>query len=162
MARFRNRGEAGRSLGALLSTYTSVHPVVLALPGGGVPVACEVARALDAPVDAFLASGGAQSIRDRVVILVDDGMATGASMLAAIRALRARGPRSITVAVPVASRAGLGLMRNNADDWACVLAPEPFHGVEFWYEDFEQTTDDEASRLLSSAQRARATLHTPA
>ena len=103
----------------------------------------------------------AQAIRNRVVILVDDGMATGASMLVAIRALRALGPRSITAAVPVASRAALSIMRNNADDWACVLAPEPFHGVGSWYEDFEQTTDDEVRRLLSSAQRARATLHTP-
>ena len=220
MTRFRNRREAGRSLGALLRTYASVHPVVLALPRGGVPVAYEVARAIDAPLDVFLvrklgapgneelamgaiASGGAivmnddivdrlgithtevdraivresrelarrearyregddaQAIRNRVVILVDDGMATGASMLVAIRALRALGPRSITAAVPVASRAALSLMRNNADDWACVLAPEPFHGVGSWYEDFEQTTDDEVRRLLSSAQRARATLHTP-
>jgi putative phosphoribosyl transferase len=182
MTRFRNRREAGRSLGALLRTYATVHPVVLALPRGGVPVACEVARALDAPLDVFVVrkrgtpgneelarrearyreGGESQVIRNRVVILVDDGMATGASMLAAIRALRALGPRSVMAAVPVASREALSRMRDDADDWACVLAPEPFHDVGFWYEEFGQITDDEVRLLLSSAQRARATLHTPA
>jgi len=152
MTRFGNRREAGRALGAILAPYKAVHPTVLALPPGGLPVACEVARALDAPLDVLVVgNAGARltsPIHGQTVIVVDDGMATGARMRVAVQVLRALDPRHIVVAVPVASRQGLVLARNVADDWACVLAPEPFTAVGEWYADFRPVSDEEVRQLL--------------
>lgn len=87
------------------------------------------------------------------VIVVDDGAATGASMRVAILALRELGPRAIIAAVPVASVAALELLDAVADDCHCIIAPEPFHGVGFWYQDFSQVPDDEVRDLLADARR---------
>jgi erythromycin esterase-like protein/predicted phosphoribosyltransferase len=87
-------------------------------------------------------------VRDRTVILVDDGLATGATMQAAIKALRLRHPARIVVAVPVASREACEEMRAQADEVVCAVTPEPFHAVGRWYEDFSQTTDEEVRELL--------------
>ena len=210
MIGFRDRRDAGRRLAELLESYREASPTILALPRGGVPVAFEIARALDAPLDVFvvrklgvpgqeeLAMGAIASgdvivmnddivrdlgitqaqidavieqesreirrretlyrsgvpvapIRGRTVIVVDDGMATGASMHVAIDALRMLAPKEIVVAVPVATREALIMARRHVDDWACVLVPEPFYGVGMWYRDFSQVSDAEVSSLLAQA-----------
>lgn len=88
----------------------------------------------------------------KTVIVVDDGLATGASMRAAVKALKIRGPKEIVVAVPVAARQTCDEFRHEANVWAvCALTPEPFYGVGLWYEDFSQTTDEEVQKLLADA-----------
>src|SRR3981081_3246764 len=206
---FRDRHEAGRLLAAKLSAYANRPDLlVLALPRGGVPVAYEVARALDAPLDVFVvrklgvpgyeelamgavATGGVRvlndqlvhhlglpkhlidsvaaqeqdelarrerlyrggrpppDVRGRTVILVDDGLATGATMRAAIEALRQLKPARIVVAVPTASRETCEELRTKVDDVICAITPEPFHAVGLWYQDFAQTTDEEVRNLLA-------------
>ena len=210
--RFLNRSDAGRQLAAeLLPRYGGRSDVlVLGLPRGGVPVAFEIAVALDAPLDVFvvrklglpgheefgigaIASGGVRvvdesvlraygvdsrtleeitqreqrelerrerryrddrpfpAIQDRVVILVDDGLATGSTMRAAVAALRAEGPREIVVAVPVGAPETCSAMARLADDVVCLMTPEPFYAVGLWYENFDQTDDDEVHDLIERA-----------
>ena len=206
---FRDRREAGRLLAAKLAGYANRQDVlVLALPRGGVPVAYEAARALNAPLDVFLvrklgvpgheelamgavAAGGVRvlnedvvrslgipeyvieeiakqeqrelarrerlyrddrpppDIRGRIVILVDDGLATGATMHAAIEALRQQQPGRIVVAVPTASPQTCEELRAEVDDVICAITPEPFYAVGLWYQDFSQTTDEEVRDLLA-------------
>jgi putative phosphoribosyl transferase len=208
---YENRREAGRKLAQRLLRYADRSDViVLGLPRGGVPVAFEVARALDAPLDVFLvrklgvpghrelamgaiASGGVRvlneeivsglglsaeaidrvaarerqelerrerayrvaesvtDVRDRVAILVDDGLATGASMKAAVDALRARGPSRIVVAVPVAPPETCAEFDDDVDEVVCAATPRPFFGVGAWYREFPQTTDAEVKELLRQA-----------
>jgi predicted phosphoribosyltransferase len=88
--------------------------------------------------------------RGRVVILVDDGIATGASMLAAVRALRAAGPQSIVVAVPVGPPSACRELAQEADDVVCVMMPPGFEAVGQVYDDFHQVSDDEVRELLST------------
>jgi len=212
---YRDRREAGRYLAIKLADYAGRPDVlVLALPRGGVPVAYEVARALDAPLDLFLvrklgvpgheelamgaiASGGvrllndgvvrglrispdvldqvaatelaelerrereyrgnrpAPDVRDKTVIVIDDGLATGASMRVAVAALRQQHPARIVVAVPVASPATCAEFRDEVDEVICALTPEPFYAVGLWYEDFSQTTDEEVRDLLRQAGDGR-------
>ncbi len=207
--RFHDRVEAGRQLGAQLTKYAGRSDViVLGLPRGGIPVACEVAKQLKAPLDVFLvrklgvpghpelamgaiAAGGIEVlsrdlildlgiphalveqvavrerlelerrdalyrgdrrpavVRDRTVILVDDGLATGSTMQAAILALRQHAPARIVVAVPVGARETCERLARIADEVVCVSMPEPFNAVGLWYEEFSQTTDDEVKRLLA-------------
>lgn len=210
--RFRDRSVAGRLLAGMLKSYAArPDVVVLALPRGGVPVAFEVARALDAPLDVFLvrklglpgqeelamgaiATGGAlvlnkgvvaasgvsletiarvaaleqrelerrerlyrgtrppAIVEGRTVILVDDGLATGATMRVAVKALKSRRPEQIVVAVPVAARQTCDEFRRSGDALCvCVVTPEPFDGVGRWYTDFSQTTDEEVRALLARA-----------
>jgi len=89
------------------------------------------------------------------VILVDDGLATGASMLAAARAARAQQPKRVIVAVPVASRDACEEFRQHVDDVICAETPEPFYSVGTWYEDFSQTSDAEVRELLQRASHER-------
>ena len=209
--RFRDRTDAGRQLATALSAYAGRPDVrILALPRGGVPVAYEVACALDAPLDVFLvrklglpgheelamgaiASGGVMVLnqdlvhtfnvsaaaidavvqtemrelerRDRqyrddrpapevagcTVIVVDDGLATGSTMQAAVAALKQEHPRAIVVAVPVAAPETCAAFRREVNDVVCVLTPEPFHAVGMWYDNFSQTTDEEVHQLLDAA-----------
>jgi putative phosphoribosyl transferase len=212
---FRDRRTAGRLLGERLLRYADADPVVLALPRGGVPVAYEIARALDAPLDVIvvrklgvpfqpelgmgaIGEGGvrvlnpeivsalritdadldyverrerveldrrAQSFRGdaprlpltgRLVIIVDDGLATGSTARAAILVARAYGADRVVLAVPVAppdTVAELGLV---ADEVVCLATPEPFSAIGQWYYDFRQTSDAEVVELLSSARSPRA------
>jgi putative phosphoribosyl transferase len=190
--------------------------VVLALPRGGVPVAYEIARALDAPLDVFvvrklgvpghrelamgaIASGGVRvlspdvvswyripdgvidevardeqaelerrerayregrtpiELRDRVVLLVDDGLATGATMKAAVEAVRAHAPSRIVVAVPVGAPDTCRELEHMADEIVCARSPEFFSAVGQWYVDFSQTTDEEVRDLLHEASRTLST-----
>ncbi|WP_394838194.1 phosphoribosyltransferase [Pendulispora rubella] len=94
-------------------------------------------------------------MRDRPVILVDDGLATGATMFAAVSAVRAGGAQHIVVAVPISSPDTCTQMRQYADQVVCAMTPEPLYAVGLWYEDFTQTTDDEVCALLArSAETA--------
>ncbi len=88
-------------------------------------------------------------IEGKTVILIDDGLATGASMLVAVRALREKHPAKIVVAVPVGPRDTCAMLGEAADEVVCYAAPEFFGGVGAWYDDFRQTTDDEVRELLA-------------
>jgi putative phosphoribosyl transferase len=90
-------------------------------------------------------------IAGRTVILVDDGLATGASMKAAVAALRRERPAHIVVAVPVAAAEACDEFRQDVEDVVCAATPEPFMAVGAWYEDFSQTSDTEVRRLLEEA-----------
>lgn len=207
----RDRVAAGECLAQLLLAYRQRPDViVLALPRGGVPVAYQIADALDVRLDLMLvrklgvpghaelamgaiASGGVRVInhdvlhyaridqasidavaaretvelqrRDRAyrgerpapvlcdqqVILVDDGVATGATMQAAIRAARQQGPARIVVAVPVAAPDSVQLLRNQVDEVVCPLLPEMLMAIGRWYLDFDQTSDREVLDLLQRA-----------
>src|SRR5258708_11552407 len=92
-------------------------------------------------------------VAGRTVILVDDGLATGSTMLAAIWAIRADEPAQIVVAVPVADPDVCGALRGEADEVICLSTPRPLHAVGVWYEDFSQTTDDEVRELLKRTDR---------
>ena len=212
---FRDRADAGRQLAYLLSEYAGrTDVVVLGLPRGGVAVADEIARLLDAPLDVFLArklgvpgheelAFGAVALpdvrvinddvvqqvqllpevieevaareralleahhalyraarpppelRERIAILVDDGLATGATMRAAVQAVRAQQPLLIMVAVPVGAPTACAALHNEADRVICAAMPDPFRAVGWWYEDFHQTDDAEVQRILHAAmQRA--------
>jgi predicted phosphoribosyltransferase len=208
---FRDRKEAGRLLAETLATYANRPDViVLALPRGGVPVAYEVARTLNVPLDVLpvrkvgvpghdelamgaIAPGGVRVLNDEVVaafsipdhlidavaakeqqeltrrerlyrgdrpppdvrgktvILIDDGLATGATMLAAVKALRQQQAGRVVVAVPIASPETCDQIRGKVDDIVCAVTPEPFYAVGLWYEDFSQTSDEEVRDLLSRA-----------
>ena len=215
---FADRRDAGRVLARALLSSEAVREaqdgLVLGLPRGGVPVAYEVARALDLPLDVFivrklgvpgfaeLAMGAittdgtvamnqavikefgitqdaidavaeqekleierrelayrngrsAARIEGRAAILVDDGVATGASMLAAARALRRRA-RKVTVAIPVAARGTCEKLRQEAEEVICACVPWQFYSVGSFYQNFEQTTDDEVRTLLAQARADRA------
>jgi erythromycin esterase-like protein/predicted phosphoribosyltransferase len=213
-SRFHDRRQAGRLLARQLEQrYGGRDDVlVLGLPRGGVPVAYEIAAALDAPLDVFLvrklgapgheelalgaiATGGVRvlnerlvealelprdwieaidakemrelerrerayrgdrpppDLRGRTVILVDDGLATGSTMMAAVAAVRQDDPESVVIAVPVAPREVVAAMRDDADDVVCLLAPPVFGSVGAWYADFSQTTDEEVVELLELARR---------
>lgn len=213
--RFKDRAEAGSLLAKKLNPYAhEKNGVVLALPRGGVPVAFEIAHALELPLDVFvvrklgvpgqeelafgaISSGGETvmnewitnqaglsrasidriiekefreierrealyrpgrppiEIAGRTLILVDDGLATGATMRAAVSALRQSGPTRIVVAVPVASSEAFEQMSRLADECVCLATPDPFFGVGAWYDDFSQVSDDEVRELLISAERSR-------
>lgn len=96
----------------------------------------------------------APAIEGRTVILIDDGLATGATMRAAAAAIRAQDPARLVVAVPVAARESCEEIGSEVDEIVCTATPEPFYGVGMWYEDFSQTTDEEVRALLDEAARA--------
>ena len=93
-------------------------------------------------------------LRDRTVIVVDDGLATGSTMRAAVEALRAQQPAAIVIAVPVGARETCDAMRSIADDVVCLATPQHFRAVGMWYEDFSQTSDNEVHALLDRARHA--------
>lgn len=97
----------------------------------------------------------APAVRGRTVILVDDGIATGSTMRAAVTALRHQQPARLVVAVPTAAPETYEALRSEVDDIVCVVTPEPFHAISLWYEDFSQTTDDQVRDLLAQAARQR-------
>jgi len=207
-----DRREAGRLLAVELKSYSGRGDVVvLGLPRGGVVVAYEVAKALDAPLDVYLvrklgapgqeelaigaiASGGVRVMNDdlvaalglsyaqieaiaareqvelerrertyrgdsrppelsgKTVILVDDGLATGASMRTAIRSLRSHRPGRVVVAVPTAPRSTCAALEGEVDEVVCLMSPEPFYAIGQWYQDFTQTSDSEVVTLLGEAK----------
>jgi predicted phosphoribosyltransferase len=100
----------------------------------------------------YRGGGPPPDVRGRTVILVDDGLATGSTMRAAVRAVREQGAARIVVAVPVASKNSCGEFRVEVDEMVCVLTPDDFFAVGEWYDDFTQTTDQEVKELLERAQ----------
>lgn len=207
----QDRAAAGRRLVEPLRQYACRSDVIiLALPRGGVPVAYEVATALEVRLDLMLvrklgvpsrpeyamgaiASGGflirneealrfhpidqaafdavvaretrelqrreqvyrgdraLVQLKDQVVILIDDGLATGASMKAAVQAVRAQAPSRIVVAVPVSPVETAEALRNEVDELVCPLFPDWFTAIGHWYQDFSQTSDREVIDLLHRA-----------
>ncbi len=108
---------------------------------------------------AYRGSRPPEPIAGRTVILVDDGLATGASMRAAVRALRREGAARIVVAVPVAAADTCESLRPEVEDVVCAVTPEPFTAVGAWYEDFRQTTDEEVRELLDRVNAGRGVEH---
>jgi putative phosphoribosyl transferase len=96
-------------------------------------------------------------VRDHTVIVVDDGLATGATMRAAVAALKQRGPARIVVAVPTAAADSAELVRDEADEVVCLATPEPYFAVGIWYENFSQTSDQEVRTLLQGARERQPT-----
>lgn len=94
-------------------------------------------------------------VRGRTVVLVDDGLATGATMRAAAATIRRQGPARLVIAVPTAAPEVCDALRGDADEVVCASTPEPFYSVGLWYEDFSQTTDQEVRDLLERASPAR-------
>src|SRR4029077_7224216 len=95
------------------------------------------------------------AVRGRIVILVDDGLATGSSLRAAVRALRGREPARLVVAVPIGAPESCRALETEADEVVCAITPRPFHAVGSWYADFTQTTDGEVRRFLVEAAERR-------
>ncbi len=91
-------------------------------------------------------------IKGKTVVLVDDGLATGSTMLAAVRAVGLMGAEKIVVAVPVAAEQTCDMFRSEVDEVICGITPEPFYAVGIWYEDFSQTSDEEVRELLEKAE----------
>ena len=108
---------------------------------------------------AYRGNRSAASVRDRTVILIDDGLATGSSMRAAVTALRQQHPARIVVAVPVSAVDTCEDLKAEVDAIICAVTPEPFFGVGLWYENFIQTTDQEVRDLLDEAARAQGAPH---
>lgn len=206
---FRNRTEAGRLLAAALAGYKTADPVILALPRGGVPVAAEVAAALQAPLDLilvrkigvpsqpelamgavvdgdppivvrnddviqlagideplfaavcereqreierrrarYLGTRERATISGRTAIVIDDGVATGATTRAALRATRMRDPKRLVLAVPVGPSDSIAELRSEVDDLVCLEEHACFGAIGFYYRDFRQVSDDEVIDLL--------------
>jgi predicted phosphoribosyltransferase len=105
--------------------------------------------------ESFRAGRAAVPLRGRTVVLVDDGVATGSTMVAACRVARAHHPQRIVVAVPVAPAPALDVLRGEADDVVCLHTPHPFMAVGLWYHDFTQVSDETVVALLHRAAELR-------
>ncbi|CAN5864645.1 phosphoribosyltransferase [soil metagenome] len=114
-------------------------------------VAVQEQRELERREHAYRGNRPDPEVRGRTVLLVDDGLATGATMRAAAAAIRAQEPRRLVVAVPVAARETCDEFRDEVDEVVCAITPEPFYAVGVWYRDFSQTTDEEVHELLERA-----------
>jgi putative phosphoribosyl transferase len=209
MMEFQDRSDAGRRLAKALASYKKRHPIVLALPRGGVPVAAEVAAALDAPLDLilvrkigvptqpelamgavvdgaapivvrndevielsgttsdefeatcareleeierrrqlYLGDRARAEIAGQVVIVIDDGIATGATTRAALQAIRNRKPKELVLAVPVAPPDTIAQLRGEVDALICLETPELFGAIGYFYRDFRQVSDQEVIAIL--------------
>ncbi len=125
----------------------------LRIPGGVIDaVAANELRELERRERVYRGDRPEPDVRGKIVILVDDGLATGSTMRAAAAALRQQGPARIVVAVPVSAPQTCDEYRMGVDEIICANTPEPFYGVGLWYEDFSQTTDEEVRELLEKAR----------
>jgi predicted phosphoribosyltransferase len=153
-------GHEELALGAIASGGTRVLNKLLAdklaLPAEWIEaIDARERRELERRERAYRGDRPPPDVAGRTVILVDDGLATGSTMLAAVSALRAREPERIVVAVPVADPEVCASVGREADEAVCLLTPQPLHAVGAWYEDFSQTGDDEVRELLARARRPR-------
>ncbi|HMC65690.1 MAG TPA: phosphoribosyltransferase [Gemmataceae bacterium] len=125
----------------------------LAIPDDTIDlVAAEEQQELDRRQQLYRGDRPPPAIAGRIIILVDDGLATGSTMRAAIAAVRQQKPARIVVAVPVGAAASVEELQAEVDELVCILTPEPFHAVGAWYRDFSQVTDDEIRELLKRAE----------
>jgi len=211
---FEDRVAGGKLLAAELRKHPMKDPIVLALPRGGVPIGCEIAKALDAPLDVVVVrklgvpwqpelamgaiAGGSFQVLDREliaqldvseeeiehaiarereelrrrealyrggraapdlhgrnVVLVDDGLATGATMTVAVRYVRSLSPAKLVVAVPVGSIEACGKLAKEVDKLVCLHIPEWFSAVGEWYRDFRQVSDTEVQVMLNEMEFSR-------
>lgn len=209
---FADRSSAGKILARVLSRFRADKPLILALPRGGIPVAFEIARELDADLDLlivrklgapgepefgigaivdgdkpevvinfdlvrhlglpvgyieqeaqrqlieierrrkeYMDAGSPQPVAGRTVVVVDDGIATGGTVRAALQTLRKKQPARLVLAVPVAPWDVLQSLGQECDELVCLATPEPFYAVGKHYADFSQTTDAEVKRLLTAS-----------
>jgi putative phosphoribosyl transferase len=126
----------------------------LRIPGQVIDaVAANEQKELERRERAYRGDAPPLDVRGRTVILVDDGLATGSTMRAAVAALRQQQPARLVVAVPIASESTCNALRPEVDEIICAKTPEPFYAVGLWYEDFSQTTDGEVRDLLQRAAR---------
>lgn len=116
-------------------------------------VAQEEFRELNRRELAYRGTHAAPVVHGRTVLLIDDGVATGSTMRAAIRALNSQQPARLVVAVPTAAGSTWRELRTEVDEFVALRTPEPFRGVGEWYDDFSQTTDDEVTELLARARK---------
>lgn len=153
---FRDRAEAGRQLAARLRSYRDQSPIVLGLPRGGVSVAYEVARALDAPLEVCPSNEDQTlDVRGQTVIVLDDGLATSENARGALQILRERGAARLVLAVPVAEIRALDELGSVADEVVCLYPIEPLVSVQSWYEELAPTDEDEVIALLADAAAHR-------
>jgi predicted phosphoribosyltransferase len=117
-------------------------------------VSKEELRELERRERAYRGSRPPPDLRGRTVILVDDGLATGSSMRAAVAAVRQQDPQRVVVAVPTAAQETCEDFRREVDEMVCLTTPEPFYAVGLWYQDFSQTSDEQVSELLERAAQA--------
>jgi putative phosphoribosyl transferase len=108
---------------------------------------------LERRAEAYRGTAEPPDLEGRTAILVDDGLATGASMRAAVEAVRGLGPERVVVAVPAAARQTCDALARAVDEVVCLLTPEPFFAVGMWYRDFSETTDDDVRAALAEARR---------
>lgn len=156
----RKLGVPGReelAFGAIASGGATVlnEEVVASLGIDGETIAAVARREqaeLERREEAYRGTRAPPDVAGKVVLLVDDGLATGASMRAAVKALRHLGPERIVVAVPTAARQTCEDFRPDVDDIVCAMTPEPFLAVGMWYQDFSETTDDDVRALLGRAR----------
>lgn len=211
---FRDRTDAGRQLARALMPLAQKRPVILALPRGGVPVAFEISKALDAPLDvllvrkigapghpelgigavvdgadpqvvlndeiirhmrppasylqretdrqleeiehqrrAYIGDRSPVNVSERTVILVDDGIATGGTARAAIKALKRARATRVILAVPVGPVDTIESFKSEADDVVCLETPHPFGAVGMHYSNFRQTTDEEVIDIMKATRQ---------
>jgi putative phosphoribosyl transferase len=221
--RFKDRADAGHQLGQMLVYLRKQNVVILALPRGGIPVAFEIAHALQVPLDVLnvrklgvpwheelamgaIATGGvrvlnthvimsmgvtketleevtafqrleldrreqlyragrpAPDLHGRIVVLVDDGIATGATVRAAISVIRAQKPAKLILAVPVAQQSVVAELEREVDELVCACRPADLYAISVWYDHFPQLSDAEVQTTLAlaAAQPAAALLNVPA
>lgn len=149
-------GRAELAMGALASGGVRVHnrEVIDALGIDDATLAAVVAREqaeLERRELLYRGERRQLAIGGQLVVVVDDGLATGSTMRAAVAAVRAQAPRQVIVAAPVGSAEAARMLQHEADGVLCLALPEPFHAVGLWYQDFRQTTDAEVHQLLAAA-----------
>lgn len=206
---FRDRSEAGRLLAEKLRKYQNVPGVLLAVPRGGVPVAYEVAKEFNLPLEIvlvkkighplnkeyaigaaglkdmfviphenvtefyiqnqvqkirgrlqemqkkFMGDKNPEDIQGKTVIIIDDGVATGNTLLATVQILRKQKPAKIVVAAPVVSRSAAYKLNKEVDELVAVLIPENFSGVGVFYEDFSQVSDEQVLEYLQKLRELK-------
>jgi putative phosphoribosyl transferase len=150
-------GHEELAMGAIASGGTRIlnEEVVRALDIDDAQIAAVAAREqaeLERRERLYRGAAPAPEVRDRTVIVVDDGLATGSTMRAATAAIRARGPKAIVIATPVASPAACAELESHADEIVCALVPEPFLAVGAWYERFDPPSDEEIKELLAAGR----------
>jgi len=149
-------GHEEYAMGAIASGGVRVMNPIPGMPVSADALAAVIAREQDELVRRELLYRGerpAISIRGRTVIVVDDGLATGSTMRAAVLAIRQQRPAHLAVAVPVGAEDTCALLRGDADEVICAAMPRPFRAVGLWYANFPQATDDEVHELLDEARR---------